>query len=58
MKMKTFTILYMENDQEISTWPRNFLCGQGYEVIWRTGLDSRSPQMMKAIRRVGYRVRT
>ncbi|MEK4978973.1 hypothetical protein [Bacillus sp. FSL K6-6540] len=56
--MKTFTILYMENNQEISTWPRNFLCGQDYEVIWRTGLDSRSPQMIETIRRVRYRVRT
>lgn len=56
--MKTFTILNMENDQEINTWSRNFLCGQGYEVIWRTGLDSRSPQMIETTRRVGYRVRT
>ncbi|UVI29029.1 response regulator transcription factor [Paenibacillus spongiae] len=34
--MKTFTIMYIEDDQEIGSWSRDFLIGQGYEVIWKT----------------------
>ncbi|EHB66855.1 MULTISPECIES: response regulator transcription factor [Paenibacillus] len=34
--MKTFTILYIEDDQEIGAWSRDFLSGHGYEVIWKT----------------------
>lgn len=34
--MKTFTILYIEDDQEIGSWSRDFLIGQGYGVIWKT----------------------
>ncbi|GGD97407.1 response regulator transcription factor [Paenibacillus nasutitermitis] len=34
--MKTSTILYIEDDQEIGSWSRDFLIGQGYEVIWKT----------------------
>ena len=39
--MNTYTILYIEDDQEIGSWSRDFLIGQGYEVIWKTsGLDT------------------
>ncbi|MGV2805269.1 response regulator, partial [Clostridium perfringens] len=34
--MKTFTILYIEDDQEIGSWSKDFLTGQGYEVIWKS----------------------
>ncbi|MCQ6562340.1 response regulator transcription factor [Paenibacillus mendelii] len=34
--MRTYTILYIEDDQEIGSWSRDFLIGQGYEVIWKT----------------------
>ena len=34
--MNTYTILYIEDDQEIGSWSRDFLIGQGYEVIWKT----------------------
>ncbi|MEF7440874.1 hypothetical protein V4V36_20475 [Paenibacillus lautus] len=56
--MKTFTILYMENDQEMGISSRDFFCGQGYEVIWRTGLSPRSNKNIETIRGIGYRVRT